>query len=338
MTKIWRLVRKIEGLDSYLSLLTPLHNNPDFLPRMNDGLIHLRDKGIHVIGDLIENKQLMTFEQFTAKFELNKKFFLVYHQIRSFITKNLRVCSSGFCVSPIEEQLNKITSPRSVSKIFYNILIRANTDSSEKTRVLWEKDFGEEIQMTDWEAICEMPSYLTSNSAWEMQYKIVHRLHVTPVQRHKVNQKLSNLCNKCKILEGTLIHCFWSCSKIQQFWMGVVKELEKICHCSLEIGPKTCLLGMNQELPSRFQGTHLLQILLHCARKCILVCWITDQVPSIAQWINTIKGLIPYEAFSTALKDKPFKFHKVWDPFFTYLGAGERHLLALGIRNLAWKD
>jgi len=95
---------------------------------------------------------------------------------------------------------------------------------------------------------------------------------------------------------------------------------------------------MSQELPSRFQETHLLQILLHCARKCILVHWITEQVPSIAQWINTIKGLIPYKAFSTALKDKPFKFYKVWDPFFIYLGAGERHLLALGIWNLAWKE
>ncbi len=132
-------------------------------------------------------------------------------------------------------------------------------------------------------------------------------------------------------------HCFWSCTKIQQFWTGVLKELENIFCCSLQIGPMTCLLGMSQELPPRFQGTHLFQILLHCARKCILVCWITDQIPSIAQWINTIKSLIPFEAFSTALKDKPFKFYKVWDPFFTYLGAGERHLLMLEIRNLAWK-
>lgn len=120
--------------------------------------------------------------------------------------------------------------------------------------------------------------------------------------------------------------------------MGILRELESIFRCSLQIGPKTCVLGMSQELPSKFQGAHLLQILLHCARKCILVCWITDRAPSIAQWINTAKGLIPYEAFSTALKDKPFKFYKEWDPFFTYLGVGETHLLALGIQNLAWKD
>ncbi len=143
MIKIWRLARKIAGFDAHLSLLTPLHNNPDFPPGMKDGLIHLRDKGIHVIGDLIENKQLITFEQFTAKYDLNKKFFLTYQQIRSFITKNLGSYPSGLCVSPMEEQFNKLTSSRSASKIFYSILISANTDSSDKTRVLWGKDFGE---------------------------------------------------------------------------------------------------------------------------------------------------------------------------------------------------
>lgn len=125
---------------------------------------------------------------------------------------------------------------------------------------------------------------------------------------------------------------------IQQFWMGVSRELEKIFSCTLQLGPESCLLGMNRELPLKSQGTCLLQILLHCARKCILVCWITDRAPSITQWINMARSLVPYEAFSTALKDKPFKFYKIWDPFFNYLGMAESHALELGLRNLAWKD
>lgn len=121
----------------------------------------------------------------------------------------------------------------------------------------------------------KMPSYIANNSTREMQFKIVHRLHVTPARRHKVNPKFSNLCNKCKRLEGTLFNCFWRCSTIQQFCMGVLRELESIFRCPLQLGPKTCLVGMNQEL----QGAHLLQILLHCARKCILVCWNNRQSP-----------------------------------------------------------
>jgi len=56
----------------------------------------------------------------------------------------------------------------------------------------------------------------------------------------------------------------------------------------------------------------------------------------VAQWINVVKGFIPNEAFSTALKDKPFKFYKIWGPFLKYLGVEVEHMLSLGIQNLAW--
>ncbi len=160
-------------------------------------------------------------------------------------------------------------------------MISANTDSSDKTRVLWGKDFGEEIQITDWETICDMPSYLANNSAWEMQFKIVHRLHVTPTQRHKVNPKLSNLCNKYKCLEGTLIHCFWSCTKIQQFWTGVLKELEKF-FLLLVTNRTNDLFALHESgTPAQISRDPPSSILLHCARKCILVCWITDKTKSL---------------------------------------------------------
>ncbi len=71
----------------------------------------------------------------------------------------------------------------------------------------------------------------------------------------------------------------------------------------------------------------LLQILLQCARKCILLQWVTAITPSVAQWISIAKGLIPNEAYSTALRDKPFKFHMIWGPFLKYLGVEAEHAL-----------
>lgn len=83
-----------------------------------------------------------------------------------------------------------------------------------------------------------------------------------------------------------------------------------------------------------FKGTPLLQILLHCARKCILLQWITDITPSVAQWISIAKGLIPNEAYSKALRDKPVKFHRIWDPFLKFLGVEAEYMLSLGIKKI----
>ncbi len=81
----------------------------------------------------------------------------------------------------------------------------------------------------------------------------------------------------------------------------------------------------------------LLQILLHCAHKCILLQWITAITPSVAQWISVAKGIIPNEAYSTSLREKPFKFRMIWGPFINYLGEEAEHMLSLGIKNLVWK-
>uniref|UniRef100_A0A8C1GEV5 Uncharacterized protein n=1 Tax=Cyprinus carpio TaxID=7962 RepID=A0A8C1GEV5_CYPCA len=65
-------------------------------------------------------------------------------------------------------------------------------------------------------------------------------------------------CNKCKNAEGTLIHCFWECFKVQQLWSGVFLELKKISCCPLQLGPTICLLGLTQELP------YVLKVLSSC--------------------------------------------------------------------------
>lgn len=66
-------------------------------------------------------------------------------------------------------------------------------------------------------------------------------------------------------------------------------------------------------------------MLLHRALKCIPVMWIKDKAPTLNPWMNTVTSLIPLEAFSTALKDKPFLFYQAWDHFFECLGDSKSH-------------
>ncbi len=97
---------------------------------------------------LIANKALKQLRGFIISFIWQKK----RQRLRyNFLTLPSRC--GGLAAPDIKlYQLSAhLCSSRSASKIFYSILIKANTDSSDKTRVLWEKDFGEEIQITDWE-------------------------------------------------------------------------------------------------------------------------------------------------------------------------------------------
>lgn len=65
--------------------------------------------------------------------------------------------------------------------------------------------------------------------------------------------------------------------------------------------------------------------------------WISDKGPTLNQWLQTVTSIIPFEAFSTALKDKPFLFYRIWDPFFEYLGTTNSQRMKSGLIELAWK-
>lgn len=121
---------------------------------------------------------------------------------------------------------------------------------------------------------------------------------------------------------------------MQQFLYAIIQQLNLIFKCPLHIG--SSLLGLNNELPAVFKNRDLLHILLQCAQKCILVMWITDKAPTLNQWVHSVTSIIPLEAFSTAVKDKPFLFYRTWDPFSDYLGTVKSQRMKMGLINLAW--
>lgn len=75
----------------------------------------------------------------------------------------------------------------------------------------------------------------------------------------------------------------------------------------LWLGAKTCLLGLNEEIPSDSQNRDLLHILLYSRSEMYPgYRWVNEEPPTLNQWLSTVSSIIQLEAFSTALKNKPF--------------------------------
>ena len=336
MINIWRKVRRLEGYSNNFSLLTPIHENPDFVPGLRAGLVTWKNKGITVIGDMIQGSSILTFPQMKNKYDLTNNDFLKYLQVKNFILSNLKKFPGGLAISPIESLFRNDKGLKFFSKKLYKTLCNLKADNSDKIKGKWESDLGT-IDPDDWNALCGQPSrVLLSNSYWERQFKILYRLFISPEARHRMNPTLSELCVKCKSATGSFIHCLWSCPYIQQFWSTIIQQFSIIFKCHLHLGARTCLLGLNEELPAGFRNRDLLDILLHCARKCIMVLWISDKAPTLTQWQQTVLSIIPFEAVSTAMKDKPFLFYRTWDPFLDYLGISASRRLRSGLLGLAW--
>lgn len=126
---------------------------------------------------------------------------------------------------------------------FYSLLGSSVTYHLPNISHRWEKDLNSQYIEDDWHASIRLiRSISTCNRLRETQYKILHRLHITPVI---LNHSISPLCNKCNLERGTYYHYFWECKLISRFWSLISKVVSgKI---KIKKDPGVFLLG----LPSR---------------------------------------------------------------------------------------
>lgn len=336
--KVWRLIRKIEGQDKVTSLLTPLLLNPDFPPSLEKGSFNVwYDKGIRTLGDVWVNGSMLSFNQLMTEKQIPATQLFRYFQVRSYVVNTAKKCQTSCTTSPLEIIFTGENDSKLVTRI-YVLFCNVMKEDTTTVRLKWETDFGVQIETEDWDELWfNLNGCFSTNRAKELQFRITHRLHITPLRRNKMNPGLSKFCNKCKIEEGSYIHCLWDCVHINKFWGDVLKEINVIVGETVSISPLFCILGMDPPDISTTKLT-LVNILLFCARRCILLKWVSEESPNVTQWINGVLEFMPLEALSFYLKEEPYKFDKIWGPFMTYLGPNCLETLTKGVCGLAWRE
>lgn len=161
----------------------------------------------------------------------------------------------------------------------------------------WEKDLNNKCIEDDWQATVHLiGSTSTCNHLRETQYKILHRLHITPVTLNKIYHSISPLCNKCNWERGTYFHCFWECKWISRFWTLISKVVSGIFKIKIKKDPGVFLLGLpSRDLQLTASHHKLFKKLLLVARKCILKNWIKTLTPSVTLSYREVFYILPHE-------------------------------------------
>ena len=229
----------------------------------------------------------MSFTQLQQRRGLPKSEFFRYLQIRHFITEDTTLVTNS-SASPIERVLSLQFSKKQIS-IYYNVLISNLPSSSHATKQAWEADLGVEIIDCDWAEMWEYAKEISvCNRTKSIQFRILHRIHITPALRNKMDTNTSPLCLKCKVEIGNYVHCLWSCVKLQNYWYDIVSELSVIFGVSIDLNPVCLLLGFPDAHIVNDKHKRLFNLLTFAARKNILLYWIKDAAPSKKSWHNII--------------------------------------------------
>lgn len=155
------------------------------------------------------------------------------------------------------------------------------------------------------------------NRTKSIQFRNVHRTHITPVVKNKMDANISPLCWKCSSETGNYIHCFWSCVKLQRYWSSIVNELTAIFGVPILMDPMCLILGLPNGQIDDSKHRRLFDILTFAARKNILyiLFWTKNVAPTRRSWHNNVMDCIPSEYITCMLHSKIDAFYKVWDPY-----------------------
>lgn len=338
--KVWRDIAKHFGIHGK-SLLAPITQNPDFPPGNNSSVfMSWRDKHIIFLGHLFKDNILRSFQDLQDTFHIARSNFFGYLQIRHFLLSLPNFPPTiSLSHNPENFLLNRKDLKGFISG-FYYLLLSCSTYELPNISKKWEGDLGTEFIEDDWqEAIAAIRSAATSNRLRETQYKILHRLHITPVILHKIDRSISPLCNKCNAERGTYFHYFWDCKYISRFWTQVAKIISEVIEVEVKKDPSVFLVGLPSkvlQLPApRYT---LLEKLLISARKCILLNWIEERPPTVTQWYKEIFSILPHERLMALAKGKESLFNKIWSPFIDYLPEDLSSILLRGELSEFWSQ
>lgn len=243
-------------------------------------------KGIVCFRDLFIDNTFASFEQLRTKFGLLQSHFFRYLQARHYVLSELS--------NPPRPVLSLNPSQKRLISVLYNMMLAQGSAPLVKLRAGWEEDLGLPLSEEMWTSVLKLV-ISTSLCARHtlIQFKVVHRAHISKAKLASFYPDVSPLCDKCNIFEGSLFHMYWSCPSLKKFWTEVFHTLSQVLGVSLEPQPLTALFGVTGgQLRLSAGGRRTLAFTSLRARRLILLRWRDPTPPTHAQWLMEVMSCL----------------------------------------------
>lgn len=106
----------------------------------------------------------------------------------------------------------------------------------------WEEDLGEQIPVDIWHKRIHSSSICQHLAV--IQFKVVNRLHWCKVGLSKLKPDVNPICNRCRQALAGLLHMYWTCQALHNFWKSVFDTLSPVLEQPLDHSPFIALFGV----------------------------------------------------------------------------------------------
>uniref|UniRef100_A0A8C5GQH1 Reverse transcriptase zinc-binding domain-containing protein n=1 Tax=Gouania willdenowi TaxID=441366 RepID=A0A8C5GQH1_GOUWI len=275
------------------SILSPIWHNPDFKNKKTP--LYLKtweESGITHLQDLFENDKIRSYNNLTQAFDINKSNFLQYLQVTETIKKTTPLDLTTLQPPELAIYMKKIsTKSKKLSKIYRAL---SNTNCNYLPIAKWEAELSITPSTDFWAEICCNTFKMTKNTNLQLiQYKVLHRSHITQQKMHKMGFSATDICSQCtQNTADSYLHALWLCSPVQHFWILITEKLSSILDYRIPLSPNLCLIGDLTMLQPPANQSQSILAALAIAKKTILLNWKDKKSLNINQWQNLLTEFI----------------------------------------------
>lgn len=206
-----------------------------------------------------------------------------------------------------------------VISVIYELLSNYKLTALNSLRCKWEGDLGKEISDDTWQKIIGGIYSSICLRHVVIQFKVVHRLHWSKTKLSKIKDGFDPTCDRCKQESATLLHMFWTCSKLNNFWECIFGDMSKMCGITLSPCASIAIFGLSLDnVPVTKSHANLIAFCTLLARRLIQLKWKDSCPPVYGHWVRDVMYYIQLEKIRYPIKGSTQKFYDIWQPFLIH--------------------
>lgn len=144
----------------------------------------------------------------------------------------------------------------------------------------------------------------------ETNFKIFSRWYNTPRKLQRFFPSTSGLCWRCGGDRGTILHIFWDCPLLEQYWKIIQQTIQNFTERPILSDPGFFLLHATDMLSKKYKKS-LLKHLLDAAKSCIPLLWKSIKAPAIGMWIRKVEDIRKMEDLILTARHKSELYTKI---------------------------
>lgn len=138
----------------------------------------------------------------------------------------------------------------SISNIYRNLSQIDCTETLDHLKETWNNDLTITITEDQWlEAQERVHSSSVCSRHGLIQFKILHRLHLSKQRLSRMFPEVDPSCDCCGYTPASLSHTFWNCANIIPYWTKIFETLPVVFKVQLQMDPVVALFGVPPVAP-----------------------------------------------------------------------------------------